>query len=199
MLEFTYGWTNLDIDYDTRIIDQADRAITIASDNVLAFYVKGTYFYLSNRGVEALAAVDAGIAVNPNFAPLYGSRSGAEASLGRFEQAKFDAQQAMRLSPRDPLLGLLLAHLGDAEVGLGHYDAAIDEYHKAVDSGFHAYFAHSNLAAAYALNGKMEEAKVALAEARRLNHKLTVKWLIAHSPNLPPLFEGLRKAGLPEE
>ena len=45
----------------------------------------------------------------------------------------------------------------------------------------------------------MDEAKPALAEARRLNPNLTVKWAIAHSPNLPKQFEGLRKAGLPEE
>ena len=45
----------------------------------------------------------------------------------------------------------------------------------------------------------MEDAKTALAEARRLNPKLTIKWMRVHAPNLPPLFEGLRKAGLPEE
>ena len=55
------------------------------------------------------------------------------------------------------------------------------------------------LAAAYALEGKMDEAKSALAEARRLNPNLTVKWFIAHSPNVPKAIEGLRKAGLPEE
>ena len=55
------------------------------------------------------------------------------------------------------------------------------------------------LAAAYALDGKMDDAKSALAEARRLNPNLTVKWAIAHAPNLPKQFEGLRKAGLPEE
>jgi hypothetical protein len=38
-----------------------------------------------------------------------------------------------------------------------------------------------------------------LTEARRLNPSLTVKWAIAHSPNLPKAFEGMRKAGLPEE
>ena len=41
--------------------------------------------------------------------------------------------------------------------------------------------------------------RTALIEARRLNPDLTVKWLIDHAPNLPPLFDGLRKAGLPEE
>ena len=64
---------------------------------------------------------------------------------------------------------------------------------------FAVSFAYADLAAAYALEGKMEEAKTALAEARRLNPKLTVKWLMAHAPNIPDLFEGLRKAGLPEE
>jgi hypothetical protein len=45
----------------------------------------------------------------------------------------------------------------------------------------------------------MDEAKSALAEARRINPKLTVKWVTARITNVPPLFEGLRKAGLPEE
>ncbi|HZZ26066.1 MAG TPA: hypothetical protein VFE60_27495 [Roseiarcus sp.] len=45
----------------------------------------------------------------------------------------------------------------------------------------------------------MDEAKAALAEARRRDPELTVKWMIDHAPNLPPLFDGLRKAGLPEE
>ncbi len=105
----------------------------------------------------------------------------------------------MRLSPRDTYIGVWHVQLGEAETGLGHFDAAIDEYHKAIDSGFRGFFAYSDLAAAYALTGKMDEAKTALSEARRLNPKLTVKWMIAHMPNVPALFEGVRKAGLPEE
>jgi hypothetical protein len=38
-----------------------------------------------------------------------------------------------------------------------------------------------------------------LAEARRLNPKLWVKWMTEHTPNLPVVFDGLRKVGLPEE
>jgi hypothetical protein len=53
--------------------------------------------------------------------------------------------------------------------------------------------------AAYAHAGKMDEAKAALAEARRLNPAITVKWMKEHTPNLPAVFDGLRKAGLPEE
>jgi hypothetical protein len=94
---------------------------------------------------------------------------------------------------------ILIMHLAEPELGLGRFDAAIDEYHKAVDAGLSTFIPHSNLAAAYALEGKTAEAKAALAEARHINPLLTMKWIIVHEPHLPPLFEGLRKAGLPEE
>jgi hypothetical protein len=45
----------------------------------------------------------------------------------------------------------------------------------------------------------MDEAKSALAEARRLNPGLTLAWETTHAPAIPNLFEGLRKAGLPEK
>jgi hypothetical protein len=45
----------------------------------------------------------------------------------------------------------------------------------------------------------MDEAKAALAEARRRSPELTVKWMIEHTKNLTAVLEGLRKAGLPEE
>jgi Flp pilus assembly protein TadD len=89
--------------------------------------------------------------------------------------------------------------VGDAEINLGHFDAATDEYRKAIDVGPRWFFKYTNLAAAYALAGKMDEAKAALAEARRLNPAITVKWMKEHTPNLPAVFDGLRKAGLAEE
>jgi hypothetical protein len=45
----------------------------------------------------------------------------------------------------------------------------------------------------------MDEAKTALAEARRLNPKLTVKWWGEHSTGVPAVLDGVRKAGMPEE
>jgi len=54
-----------------------------------------------------------------------------------------------------------------------------------------------SLAAAYALAGRMDEAKSALAEARRIEPKHTAGWLLKGVPSV--LVEGLRKAGLAEE
>jgi adenylate cyclase len=197
-VEYFY-FANPETDYDAKVIGQADRAIALAPDTVGAYWAKSVQLTFSRRFDEALRTANAGLAINPNYAPLYNSRSLANASLGQFEQAKSDAQHAVRLSPRDPLIGLLHVHLGDAELGLGHFDAAMGEYNNAADSGYRPFFVYSDLAAVYAVEGKMDEAKTALAEARRLNPKLTVKWLQSVAPNIPALFDGLRKAGLPEE
>jgi tetratricopeptide (TPR) repeat protein len=130
---------------------------------------------------------------------LYIPRAIAENSLGRFEEAKSDAERALRLSPRDPSVAIFHLILGDAAIGFGHFDEAIYEYNKALELGSHIFPVYANLAAAYAQAGKTDEAKAALAEARRLNPAITVKWMKEHTPNLPAVFEGLRKAGLPEE
>ena len=103
------------------------------------------------------------------------------------------------MSPRDPGVGVFHQIVGDAEISLGHFDAAIAEYGKSIDLGNLIFAVYTNLAAAYAHAGKMDEAKAALAEARRLNPAITVKWMKEHTPNLPAVFDGLRKAGLPEE
>jgi adenylate cyclase len=199
LVEYLYGWRNSEIDYEAKILGQAERAIALDPTDVWAYLTKSTYLFFSRRPNDALGVAVAGLAINPNFAPLYAVRSGSETSLGHFEQAKSDILQAMRLSPREPGIGWWYVQLGDAELGLGHFDAAIDAYHKSIDLGFRVFAPYVDLAAVYALQGKMEEAKPALAEALRLNPKLTVKWLQSVAPNLPPLFEGVRKAGLPEE
>ena len=198
-LAFSRGWTTPGTDYEPKILGQAERAIALAPDNVWAYNVKSLYLTVSQRANEGLSAADAGLAVNPDDPVLYRARGLAEIALGRYEQAKSDVQQAIRLGPRDPRIGLWLDSLGDAELGLGNVDAAIDEYKKAIDAGWRFYQPYRGLAAAYALAGKMDEAKIALAEARRLNPELTIKWCQTHSSSVPPLLEGLRKAGLPEE
>jgi len=203
MVEYVFRWSTNRPDYDEKVLGEADRAIALAPDNARAYWVKSAYLYLTNRASESLHAANTGLALNPNFAPLYGARSGAEISLGRFVEANADVRQAMRLSPRDPDVGWWRVQLGEGELGLGHLDAAIDEYQRAIDFGYRLYPSYIGLAAAYALSDKMSESKSALAEARRLNAALSIKWLRTRwnwaFASLPSLFEGLRKAGMPEE
>src|SRR5208337_2465435 len=105
----------------------------------------------------------------------------------------------MLLSPRDPAMSQWHNLRADPELGLGRFDEALEDAKKAVDSGYRVFYAYLNLAVAHAFKGEMDEAKDAVVEARRLNPNLSVKWLVKHKPVLQFAFDGLRKAGLPEE
>jgi adenylate cyclase len=198
--EWQSRWGSVGTDYNGKVLGLANRAITLAPNDSYVYYPKAIYLALSRRPSEALGAADAGLAVNPNDVLLYEPRAIAENSLGRYEQAKADMERAMRLSPHDILIGMFHVILGDAEISLSHFDAAIDGYRKALNLGMQeASFVHTHLAAAYAHAGRSDEAKAALAEARRLNPRLTVKWMTENTLGLPAVLEGVRKAGLPEE
>ena len=109
-------------------------------------------------------------------------------------------QQAIWLSPHDPFKTIWDTNLGDIEIGAGRPEAAIVEYRKSLDAGDHTYWNYANLAASYALLGKMDEAKPFVAETLRLNPSFTIEWFREHVPyDLPTRDEGLRKAGFAEE
>jgi len=199
LIEYAFGWANPETDYDAKILGQADRAIALAPGALRAYQTKSLYLTISRRPNEALRLADAGLAIDPNSAFLHAGRSNTESYLRQFEPAKSDVQQAMRLSPRDPNVGQWHNYMADAELGLGHFDSVIEEADKAIDAGYKVVWSYLNLAAAHAAKGDMDEAQTALAEARRLNPKLSVKGLTGRKPILQPWFDALRKAGLPEE
>jgi adenylate cyclase len=108
---------NAETDYNAKILGQVDRSITLDRDNALAYLAKSIYLLVSLRPNDAFRAANAGLAIDPNSAPLLATRSIAETYLRQFEQAKSDVQQAMRLSPRDPSLSTWHNFLADAELG----------------------------------------------------------------------------------
>jgi tetratricopeptide (TPR) repeat protein len=193
-----YFFKNPATDYEAKILGQVDRAIAVAPNNVFSYLAKAFYLNMTGRSAEGLRAADEGLAIDPNYAPLWNVRGYSEINLGRFEKAKSDILQAMRLSPRDPTMPLWQTNLADAEMGLGHFDAAIDLIHQSIDAGYRVSYTYRELAAAYALAGKMEDAKAALAEALRVDPTLTIK-SVARTNTGPAVLEGLRKAGMPEE
>jgi adenylate cyclase len=199
MADRIFGWTDPDVDYDAKVVGLANRSIAIDPEDARGYAVKSLYLTNGNHPVEGLRAAEGGLAVNPNDAALHASRGLAENYLGHFEQGTSEVGQAMRLSPRDPNAGAWHDFAAEAQLGLGHFDAAIEEASDAIDAGYRVFLAYTMLTVAYALDGKQEEAKVALAEARRLNPKLTIKLMRERYPDFPWMAEGLRKAGLPEE
>ncbi len=138
------------------------------------------------------------IALDPNAAYGYFAMSQAEYALGRCEQSIAHIKQAFALSPHDPLGSLWHLVLGGDEACLGRLDPAIAEFKGAIDAGYRIFFAYAFLAGAQAAKGNEAEAKLALAEARRINPQLTMRSLSFPGRPAPVISEDLRKAGLPE-
>ena len=98
------------------------------------------------------------------------------------------------------LMTVMYTQFGDIEIGSGRPEAAIIEYRKSLDAGDHTYWNYANLAASYALLGKMDEAKPFVAETLRVNPSFTIKWFREHAPRtFRSGTEGLRKAGFAED
>ncbi len=202
LIEYSYGWANPATDYEAKVLAQVDRAIALAPRTPWNYSAKVVWLSMTGRSKEALSVANAEVAINPNYAAAYSYRAFAESNLRLFEQAKADLQQALRLSPLDPRTGAFLDKLGWAELGLEHFDAAIEASTKAIEAGSTVYFTYLLLATANALKGDVDAAKPALTEALRLNPKLSVKWMLGSKlyPSYKPTwYDALRKAGLPEE
>jgi adenylate cyclase len=148
---------------------------------------------------EGQRAIDAGLALNPGSAFLYGASGVSKIQAGKFGEAKSDVLRAIQLSPRDPNLGVWFNELSSADIGLGHFDDAINESNRAIDEGLRTFIAYTNLATAYAMTNRIDEAKAAVATALKFNPKLTVKYMSELYSKTPAVAEGLRKAGLPEQ
>jgi adenylate cyclase len=200
MIDAVYGWTRTEIDYDAKIIGQADRSIAIDPNDPMPYYAKSLYLSeVLHRTADAQRAADAGLALNPSSALLYFASGNGKIQAGMFAEAKSDILRAIQLSPRDPSLGLWLNTLAGADIGLGHFDDAINETNRAIDAGNRTFYEYTNLAVAYAMTNRMDEAKSAVAEALKLNPKLTVKFMSERNSKSPTVVESLRRAGLPEQ
>ena len=195
-----YGWSTVAENKPTAQLELLAKAIEINPGYTFAYYVKSIVLWLSKEYAEALAAAETEVALDPNSAYGYAAIGRAEAQLGRCEQSIGHIKQAFAFSPRDPNSGIWYVYLAFAEFCRGRLDAAIEQLKRAIVSGFPTYSPYALLAGAEAVRGNDAEAKLALAEARRLFPQLTIKWILTEMVPPPSIvIDGLRKIGLPEE
>jgi adenylate cyclase len=197
-----YGWSTASsaADYAAQM-DLLTKATAADPSYAFAYYVKSNVLTINKQLSEAVEAAQRVVALDPNAAYGYYAMALAEAWLGRCDQSNVHIKHAFALSPRDQTFGGLWHWiLGVSEGCLGRLDTAIEEINRAIDAGYRPYFPYLFLAGAEAAKGNDAEAKLALAEARRLRPELTVKWYAQNYAPPPKIFlDGWRKTGLPEE
>src|ERR1700733_1105258 len=206
--DYALGWSDQSVDMYARAMQRANQALLLDPDQATAHYTKARLIIFRAKPNDAASAneiiseAEASLRADPSFAGAYWAMANGEMLLGRYEQGMSNLEQAMRISPRDSSIGVWHMDMGRDLLALRRYDAAIQEGLKAIDSGYRQALGYAALAAFYALGDKAREAKDAMAEAVKLNPKLSVASLHALQPGFidsPPGFrEALIKAGLPE-
>ena len=157
-------------------------------------------YRVTKRNKEAVEAAQNAVKLSPNYAAAYAQLAQDQNSTpAEYPLAIANIERAIKLSPRDPEMGRWHEIKGKTLNYMGRYQDGIREEQAALDSGFSSWPVYLHLAVAYAFMGRQSEAQAALAQARKLNPKLTVKWYRARIDVPEEYYEGMRKAGLPEE
>ena len=185
------------------------QALAASPDSSLARFAKGQVLRAQRRFAEAMSEYEAALGSDRNLVFALHGLGQCKAMTGSMNETIPLMEQAIRLSPRDPLLSSFFGEIGRVHLLQSRTDEAIPWLEKARNAApAHPPF-RPWLAAAYALKGETGRAAVELAEARRLsggNRFSSIArikewyWTPAIGGLLETTFlAGLRLAGMPEE
>ena len=135
----------------------------------LTHFAKGQLLRVQRRYAEAIPEYEAVITLNRNWVRAFGLLAECKLFAGSIDELIPLHEQAIRISPWDPLISIWYFRIGVAHLLQSHIDEAIVWFEKARSANSELPYAHSHLASADALNGETERAAVELVEARRLS------------------------------
>ena len=208
VLDFMTGTAAADI---ARAEGLAERALAASPRSSLAHFAKGQVLRAQHRHDEAIPEYETVIALNRNWANAYSHLGWCKFVTGSIEELIPAQEQAIRLSPRDPQIGLFYIRIGFAHLLQSRTDEAIVWCEKARN----ATPAHPHLPHIPCLClCSQRRHRTRRRRARRSPQAGRRRSLFQHRPlagrrtwGVPKVralvettyFAGLRKAGVPEE
>jgi len=182
----------------------ARRAEELGKDNPAALWTAGwALAYVVGDLEDGDALIDRALALNPNLTLALAISGWVKVWLGDPEAAIEREKRAMRLSPQDTQLWSMHAATACAHFFAGRYAEACSLAEMAMRENANAVPSPCIAAASSALAGRLEDAHMAMARVRQLDHDLRLSNLgdlfpIRRFEDFARWQEGMRKAGLPE-
>ena len=182
------------------------KALALAPDSAGAHLTYGTVLFAMRAPERALREFEFAVSLEANLATAHAYLGLMKVFLGRARETRAHVAEAMRLSPRDPLLFLWHFFIGVANIHLGRVVHALESLRKSVEINPNWGLSQFVLAGALGLAGLLAEATEVCAVALRLAPNFTIAKFRAEavSDNAAYLAqrehfcEGLRSAGAPE-
>jgi TolB-like protein/DNA-binding winged helix-turn-helix (wHTH) protein len=190
-----------------------EQALAASPRSPVAHFAKGQMLRAQRRYGEAILEYETVLASDRNWVYAFFALGQCKLHTGSIEETIPLVERAIRLSPRDPELGIWYQQIGNVHLLQSHTDEAVIWLEKARNHTPAHPMIRGDLASAYALSGQTERATAELAEARRLspddryssiarlkevrNFGILTAQIRALSE--ASYYAGLRKASMPEE
>jgi tetratricopeptide (TPR) repeat protein len=191
------GWAQSPTSFLDRAEEMAGMALSLNPTEVRARVVRGRVHIYRQRYEQAKAELDRAVAINPSDADGLAGRGNILVWLGETDAGIEALERAQRIDPE--LNPFDRNALGLAYYLKGHHEAAVEQAQINLGEPLGAHFSRALLAAAYAQQGRSDDAARAAAAVRRMDPMFDPqafgnKLLIPS--DLQRLRDGLRKAGL---
>jgi len=171
--DFMNGWSNqpeeslkLGLKYGTRAIN-LDRSLPVA------YFVRGLVYREQGEYVKALVESEKAVAFDPNYANGHVLHATLLYYAGRPQEGLEEMQKAIRLNPHHP--HNYPFHLGQAYFVLKRYPEAIAAFKEGLASNAASERLRVWLAAAFALDGQVAEAKWQMQQVRVANPDFSIE------------------------
>ena len=183
------------------------RALALDPSDAYCRHVVGVVLSLQGRFPEAIDEFEAAIRLNPNLHFAHSGLGFAKTLSGLGEEALQHFAHFIQLSPRDPFLFRGYYGIGLVQFLRGDDVRALEMLRKAIGLSPNYSLAYLFLAAAHGMLGRADESSAALANYLQTGASArTISELQLLGPSKSPsylaqferLYEGLRKAGMPE-
>jgi TolB-like protein/class 3 adenylate cyclase len=185
------------------------KALASVPDHALGHMLLGLVDIHTKRAAEGIAECEHALVLDRNLAVAHSVIGIGKILIGRAEETEAHIGEAHRLSPRDTMAYLWMTIAGSAKLHLGSYEQAVTWFRRAIEANRNNPSAYFNLAAALAQLGRLDESRSAVKAGLALNPSYTVSrrrasWTAqsddpTYLAQLEPIFEGLRKGGVPEQ
>jgi tetratricopeptide (TPR) repeat protein len=161
----------------------------------------------SNRAVQGIAECEHALAIDRNYATAHMWIGMAKYLTGRNDETEAHIIEALRISRRDTYAFVWMLFVGSAKLGAGCYEDAVVWFNRSIELNPNFPTPHFLLAAALSRLGRLEEAREEARAGLELNPGFTIARFRSQTVSDNPvylagrerMYEGMRKAGLPEE
>jgi TolB-like protein/class 3 adenylate cyclase len=182
------------------------KCLAAAPNHSRAHYGMGMALVATNRASRGMEELERALAIDPNLARARAFFGLAHVYVGRAEETEGHVVEALRLSPRDPLIHLWLMFAGFAKTLLGKWEEALSWLRKSIDANPNNPWSNFYLSACLAHLGRLDEARAAVRTGLAVNPKFSIKRLRAFGESDNAVFlaqrermiEAMRMAGVPD-